>query len=281
MITPPTAVLNSTWVASHYDDLDPFYRRIWGHHIHHGYWLTGKESVEQAVLNLTHVVARQAEMRPGARVCDFGCGYGASAMVFAHHYGASVVGITVSPRQFEFAQSQCQGASNPIFVLSDGLDEHLEAESFDSLVAMESSEHLEDKPGFFIAAFRLLRPGGRIVVAAWLSRHDPLLWQKKYLLEPICTEARLPSMASAQEYLTMLSGAGFYGIHFEDISGRVQKTWSLCAQRFLRAILTQPALRRRLFEAGFSNRVFAKTLPRIWLAYKSGCMRYGLFSAVK
>ena len=30
--------------ASHYDDLDQFYREIWGEHVHHGVWFTGKES---------------------------------------------------------------------------------------------------------------------------------------------------------------------------------------------------------------------------------------------
>jgi tocopherol O-methyltransferase len=270
MITPQVTVLNSASVAAHYDDLDPFYRRVWSHHIHHGYWITGKESVEQAALNLTHLVARQAGMDAGTRVCDFGCGY-----------GARVIAMTVSQRQYEFASSQCEGASNPSFLLSDGLDNRLEAGSFDSLVAIESSEHLQDKPAFFVEAFRLLRFGGRAVIAAWLSRDEPRPWEKKYLLEPICAEARLPSMASAREYVMMLTQAGFHEINFQDLTVQVQKTWSLCALRFVHAILTEPSLRRRLFEPGFSNRIFAKTVPRIWLAYRCGSMRYGLFSAFK
>ncbi len=36
-------------VATHYDELDSFYREIWGEHVHHGYWATGRESAGQAV----------------------------------------------------------------------------------------------------------------------------------------------------------------------------------------------------------------------------------------
>ena len=281
MIRPRAIPIKSEWVAAHDDELDPFYRAIWGHHIHHGYWITGKESAEQAVLNLTHLVAQQAGMDTGVRVCDFGCGYGASAMIFARTYGAQVVGITVAKSQYEFAKSQSQGASDPRFFLCDGLDIRLQANSFDAVVAIESSEHLQDKPKFFPETFRLLRPGGRVVVAAWLSRDRPRSWESKYLLEPICAEGRLASMASAQEYLTMLIRAGFSEARFQDLTARVQKTWSICARRSLRAILTQPSLRSRLWDPGFSHRVFAKTVPRIWLAYKTGSMRYGLFSALK
>ena len=281
MIRPQAMALDSASVAAHYDDLDIFYRRIWGHHIHHGYWITGKESAEQAVLNLTHLVARQAGMDAGIRVCDFGCGYGASAMLFARHYGARVTGLTVSKKQYEFATTQCKGPSDPGFLLFDGLDNRLEAASFDVVVAIESSEHMQDKPSFFTEAFRLLRFGGRVVVAAWLPREQPRSWERKYLLEPICAEARLPSMASVQEYLAMLSQVGFCGTTFQDLTDHVQKTWSICALRCIRAMFTEPALRSRLFDPGFSNRIFARAVPRIWLAYKTGSMRYGLFSAFK
>ena len=39
-------------VAGHYDELDPFYRRLWGEHIHHGLWVHGRETAEQAVVQL-------------------------------------------------------------------------------------------------------------------------------------------------------------------------------------------------------------------------------------
>ncbi len=47
-----TDVEMSKAVGAHYDDLDPFYRSIWGDHVHHGYWRTGKESAAEAAIAL-------------------------------------------------------------------------------------------------------------------------------------------------------------------------------------------------------------------------------------
>ncbi|MBW8754357.1 MAG: SAM-dependent methyltransferase, partial [Sphingomonadales bacterium] len=40
----PDVPQTAAGVALHYDELDPAYRRIWGEHVHHGYWLTGRET---------------------------------------------------------------------------------------------------------------------------------------------------------------------------------------------------------------------------------------------
>ncbi len=268
-------------VVDHYDDLDPFYRAIWGDHVHHACWVSGRESTEQAVSNLTHMVARAAGLKPTDHVCDIGCGYGASALIFAREYHAQVLGLTVSRRQFEVANALSQGTDNPQFLLCDAMNSLLPGDSFHSVVAIESSEHMPDKSRFFSEAFRLLRAGGRFVAAAWLTRDEPSAVEEKYLLEPICTEGRIPSLASAREYQAMLVAAGFVGVAFEDLSRQVRRTWNICAMRLARKLLNEPALRRQFLAREFSNRVFAKAIFRIWLAYRTGSMRYGIFSAHK
>ena len=45
-------------VADHYDELDPFYREIWGEHVHHGLWESGKETIEEAVVNLVRYACK-------------------------------------------------------------------------------------------------------------------------------------------------------------------------------------------------------------------------------
>jgi cyclopropane fatty-acyl-phospholipid synthase-like methyltransferase len=275
------ASADATSVAAHYDELDDLYRSIWGNHIHHGCWITGKETTEQAVLNLTHLIAREAQLKPGDRVCDIGCGYGASALVFARQYEAEVLGLTVSKKQYEIAKAGSVATAKVDFLLLDGLNNLLPAESFDTVVSIESSEHMQDKSKFFAEAFRLLRPGGRLAVAAWLTCKCPNYWESKYLLEPICAEGRLPSLASASEYQTMLAQSGFSEIKYHDLTRQVRQTWSVCALRLLHKILREPGLRQRLLDPEFPNRVFAKTVFRIWLAYKTASMCYGIFAARK
>jgi tocopherol O-methyltransferase len=281
MIIPPKSVADAASVAAHYDDLDPFYRAVWGSHVHHGYWVTGKESADEAILNLTRLVAIHAGIRNGTRVCDLGCGYGASARVFNQQYGAKVTGITISRKQYEYAAALSEGIIDLDFLHCDALHNGLPTASFDSVVAIESMEHMPDKPSFFAEVNRLLDRDGPFVVAAWLAPEQPANWKTKYLLEPICVEGRLPNMPSASEYRTMLEEAKFHDITFVDLTRHVSRTWSICALRSLTRIGAEPSLRRRLFDPNFPNRVFLKTVFRIWLAYTTGSMRYGLFSARK
>ncbi|MFL6530175.1 MAG: SAM-dependent methyltransferase, partial [Chthoniobacterales bacterium] len=177
-------------VASHYDELDHFYREVWGEHVHHGMWLRGNETREEAVLNLVDMIAREAEIESGTRVCDIGCGYGAAARVVAER-GADVTGITISPAQHAFAQTKRSEAK---FVCGDWMESDLPNDSFDAAIAIESSEHMPDINRFFAQANRVLRVGGRLVVTAWLSADAPTEPQKRWLLEPVCREGRMPNM---------------------------------------------------------------------------------------
>jgi len=279
MIYPRANSADGAAVALHYDELDRFYRAVWGTHLHHGYWQSGDESTEAAILNLSRLIATLAQIATGSRVCDFGCGYGATAQLFAQEYGAKVTGMTISRRQFEVAQNTA--GENVNVLLCDGLANNLPAQSFDALVAIESSEHISDKAGLFQEAHRLLRPEGRLVVAAWLAREQARDFEAKFLLEPICEEGRLPCMATASEYLAMFKAAGFADPEFADLSRSVRKTWSICAYRLIKTIGSNAELRRELLRCKWGNRVFAKTVFRIWLAYRTGSMRYGVFSATK
>jgi energy-coupling factor transporter ATP-binding protein EcfA2 len=52
-------------VAEHYDELDVAYRRVWGDHVHHGYWRTGRESAAEAVEALVRLVEARLDLEPG------------------------------------------------------------------------------------------------------------------------------------------------------------------------------------------------------------------------
>ena len=281
MIVPRCEVADTTAVAAHYDELDKLYRDLWGTSLHHGYWITGMETPEQASDNLTRLVAQRAGLRKGEQVCDLGCGYGAAASLWQREFGAEVTGLTISARQFGYARSSV--AANPSIRLihGDALENGFPSEAFDVVTAIESSEHMPDKQKFFTEAYRLLRSGGRFVVASWLTRDRPNGLEARFLLDPICREGRLPSMGSAKEYATFMSAAGFRDVDHSDLTRRVKKTWSVCAHRVVSRFFRDAAFRRVLFDRRFTNRIFALTVFRIWLAYQTGSMRFGLFTAVR
>jgi tocopherol O-methyltransferase len=268
-------------VAAHYDDLDRFYREIWGEHVHHGLWTSPRLTSQEAARRLIDVVAEKAAISTGDAVCDIGCGYGGTARVLSREFGARVTALTISKSQHAYAEAVDPASGNPTYLLRDWLANGLESESFDAAIAIESSEHMPDLPAFFAEVARVLRPGGRLVVCAWLTRERPRSWERRALLEPICHEGRLRGMESAAEYARLARAAGLEPGAVEDLSRQVKRTWPICAARVLAGFFREPAYRRFLFRTGGPNRIFALTLLRIWLAYELRSMRYGILTAVK
>jgi tocopherol O-methyltransferase len=88
-------------------------------------------------------------------------------------------------------------------------------------------------------------------------------------------------MGSEADYRAWASKAGFAVDGFEDLSTEVRRTWALCTGRLARKLLTQPRYGRYLLDARAKNRIFALSVPRIWIAYLTGSMRYGLLTAHK
>jgi tocopherol O-methyltransferase len=273
MIHPKT-VQTTAAVAAHYDDLDAFYREIWGDHVHHGYWVTGRETPPEAAIALIEFLADHLNLAPDLDVMDIGCGYGATARYLAQTRDVRMTGFTVSAAQAAYA------ATKPVpgvdIRVQDWLTNGLPDACFDRAYSIESSEHMPDKQRFFDEAFRTLRPGGLLGVYAWLSKTDPRPWEVRHLLEPICREGRLPSMGDEADYAAMAEHAGFEIQGQADISDRVRKTWWICLKRVVGKIVSDGRYRRFLLQRSAENRIFALTLVRLLVAYRTHSMRYCL-----
>lgn len=226
-------------------------------------------------------MADRARIGAGDRVCDVGCGYGGPARYFAESRGARVSAVTLSGRQADHAHRRSGADGRVAYVVADFLDNPFPDRAFDVLVAIESASHMADKRRFVEECRRVLRPGGRLVVAAWLASEEPTAWARRRLLEPICSEGRLPSLASASEYRGWMEGAGLRVVSYEDLSERVRRTWTVCLRRLSWRLAVDAEARRYLLDGRRTERVFALTLARIWLAYRVGALRYGVFSATR
>ncbi len=273
MITPKRAQTTAA-VAHHYDQLDIFYREIWGDHVHHGYWARGDEKPERAVEALTDLVADRLDLSPGLALVDIGCGYGASARYLAARRGVTVTGVTVSAAQA--ARAADLAMQNVTIEVRDWMTNGFPPRAFDRAYAIESSEHMPDKQRFFDEAFRVLRPGGVLAVCAWLASPLAAPWKIRHLLEPICREGRLPSMGTALEYAQAAERAGFSVQSVDDLSQNVSRTWFLCLRRGINKLLSDWRYRRFLLDRSASERIFAVTMMRLLLAYRVGAMQYAL-----
>ncbi|GAC1346472.1 MAG: methyltransferase domain-containing protein [Acetobacteraceae bacterium] len=270
----PSVRQTSAAVAAHYDELDPMYREIWGEHVHHGLWADGRETPAAAAAALSDLVGARLGLLAGQAVIDIGCGYGATARRFERLHGVVVTGVTVSAVQARQA-AMAAGRAGQVRQL-DWLANDLAAASFDRAYAIESSEHMEDKQRFFDEAWRTLRPGGRLVVCAWLACDAPLRWHIRHLLEPICREGRLPGLGDEAEYREMAERAGFVVVSAEEFGRQVARTWSICARRVMWRMMTDRRYAGFMLDARARNRVFLATVFRMIAAFRSGALRYGV-----
>lgn len=271
MITPRRD-LSSRHVSAHYDELDSLYREIWGEHVHHGLWLSGEETRQEAAANLARQVMRWLDIRSNQEVCDIGCGYGATARMIAEQYSAHVTGVSISRTQIEKGRRRIPKAGKTTLLLADWLKNPFGNSVFDHAFAIESSEHMRHHGRFLSEAFRVLRPGGGFVLCAWLSSEVPSSLESKLLLEPICDRGCLFRMGSRSEHFDWLKEAGFEIKDFSDLSPQVSSTWSICATRMISSWLRKPGKRR--FD-------LLQSLVRMRAAYAFGSLRYGIFKAVK
>lgn len=273
MIIPRRAATPND-VARHYDELDRVYRELWGDHLHHGYFLESRDDPGDAAVRLVDLVGDLCDIEHGDEVLDVGCGYGAPARRLAEHRGASVTGITVSPVQHARAREAAPAGVR--ILLGDWMDSGLPDESFDAVIAIESLAHMPDKARFFHEVRRTLRPGGRMVVCAWVAGENAGALARRFLLEPICREGELPGMGSVLEYRAMAESAGLRVLEIRDLSRQVRRTWSVSSRRLAGALLRRPEYRKLVLDRTVRSRIFARTVFRIWLAYRTGAMGYAV-----
>jgi cyclopropane-fatty-acyl-phospholipid synthase len=102
-------------------------------------------------------------LRPGERLLDIGCGWGALVVHAARHFGAYVLGVTLSERQVEEAQRRIKGAGVEERARVERWDyRQLPDTTFDKIVSIGMVEHVgrDRLPEYFAGAYRLLKPGG-------------------------------------------------------------------------------------------------------------------------
>ncbi len=152
-------------IRFHYDVGNEFYALWLDRQMQYscGYFPIGQEDLDTAQAKKIEHICRKLRLKPGERLLDIGCGWGGLARAAAQTYGVTVLGVTLSERQAEYAAEQAArlGLTDRARVeLRDYRD--LENESFDKIVSVGMFEHVgrSHLPEYFSQAYRLLKPGG-------------------------------------------------------------------------------------------------------------------------
>ena len=215
-------------IISYYDATRLDYRAFWVSKrdlaFHFGYYDSYKESHRQALENMNLVMAKKAAIEPSDLVLDAGCGQGGSALWLATHIGPTIKGISLVPHQVEIAnrEAKARHLENKVqFFVQDYAHTGFADESFTVIWACESLCHAPEKKAFYQEAFRLLKPGGRLVVAEYIRQGRNNAVQDENILQNWFSGWSMPDLDTWQEHWDHLKNAGFTQIRHEDITAHV------------------------------------------------------------
>lgn len=216
-------------IVGYYNETWLDYRVLWLNPdnlaVHFGYTDETTRSHTDALKNVNRVLADRVRITPGERVLDAGCGVGGSSLWLATEREVEAVGITLASRQVEMARSNARrrGLTERVqFEVADFTATPFPDASFDVVWAVESLCHAPDKAAFYREAARLLRPGGRVVVADFVRAARPVDPQGEQLLREWLAGWAVPDIDSPGEHTSHLEAAGFTDIRLDDVTAHTR-----------------------------------------------------------
>jgi tocopherol O-methyltransferase len=260
-------------IIKHYDAISPYYRSLWGEHLHHGYWIRGDESKEKAQLQLIEHLAQLAGVKPGSEILDIGCGLGASTLYLAKNYKAAVTGITISEVQVEMAaKAAATEQLDAKFLLMDAEAMHFQKQ-FDLLWSVESISHYQRREEFFASAAKLLKPGGLFAITDWFKKENLTPAETKKFIDPI-EKGMLVELQVMDDYEHFLTSNGLQIMRRDILNKNCAKTWDLCLD-----IISDKAFWALAVKLGPEFVSYLKAFQAMRAGFASGNFVYGLFVA--
>jgi cyclopropane-fatty-acyl-phospholipid synthase len=255
-------------IHAHYDLGNAFYEL----------WLDGTmnyssaifETPETSMKDAQHAKVRRAlrmaRVKPGDRVLEIGCGWGALAEKATKEFDASIVGVTLSTEQLDWAKARMQREG-----VSDKADLRLQDyrdigktttdEPFDAVCSIEMVEAVgrEYWPEYFQTVQRLLKPGGyaciqSIVIADELF--DRYVASTDFIQQYIFPGGCLPC---PREFRAQAIAAGFEVVDEFAFGQDYAQTLQLWRDAFM-------AQESHVLQLGFDKRFI-----RIWEFYLGYC----------
>jgi tocopherol O-methyltransferase len=218
-------------IIAYYEDCQIDYEIVWhlkSHmSMHYGYYYPDTKRLREALINLNIELAKFGDIQKNAIVLDAGCGVGGSSIFLAKQYHATTKGITLSEKQVAVASENAKKnkvSDQCSFEVQNYLHTSFSDNTFDVVWAVESSCYAREKLDFLREAFRILKPGGKIIVADFFNNDDiPNVDQDPLMKKWVSTWA-IQSYAGVNEFYEKIGLAGFENAQMKDVTKPVAPT---------------------------------------------------------
>lgn len=226
-----------TAVARYYHETRWQYYGLWSKQdslaLHYGYWDEHVTSHPQALRRLNEVLADKAKITASDTLLDAGCGWGGSSIWLARERGAHCHGISLESDQIDVARRMANKqhvVSNTEFSQQNFTATTFADASFDVVWAVESVCHTFDKVDFIREAYRVLRPGGRLICSDFFRSHREQSADDEAHLRSWFEKWVVPDLDTLDEFRQAAAGVGFADLDITDATDNIRPS----AQRLYR-----------------------------------------------
>ena len=135
---------NKDFIQFHYDVSNEFYQLFLDKNMLYScaYFHNWDDSLEQAQFNKLDMICRKLQLKPGERMLDIGCGWGALICHAAKHYGVKAHGITLSERQLEYTLKRIKDEGLSDLVTAELKDYAFVEGPYDKISSIGMVEHV-------------------------------------------------------------------------------------------------------------------------------------------
>jgi len=221
-------------VRGYYDVSTKYYVWMWNAlnlpeaGLHYGIWNKDIRNRYQAIDYENQVLADLAQIKQGETVLDAGGGVAGSGIWLARNRGVQVIEANIVHSQLLRGVKNAKKAKVTDMLGFGEMDYHrlpLADESVNVVWSLESIEHAYDRRLFINEAYRLLKPGGRMIVAGTFAGEEkPDSEQQRQLEVGFKVAGSFNDFGTAEELVAIMGKTGFKEIESYDITDRVKKS---------------------------------------------------------
>ncbi len=276
-------------IIKYYDQTAYDYKLAWykkdNPALHFGFYEKEKAESHFDALNHTNkVLATKAKVVDGDRILDAGCGLGGSSFWLAQTFKVDVVGISLPAKQIKNCEERAASLDlkgSTKFIQADYTKTPFEDKSFDVVWACESVCHASPKIDFFREAFRLLKPGGRLVLADYMRSNRPLSeTDEKLLRKKWLHNWAINDIDTGKEYDHNLAEAGFEDINIENVNRNMQVSLRNLHEKCTRSYPLELILRLLRIRTSVQHGNLVGSIHQ-YRAFQKGLWWYGMITANK